>query len=422
MAFMEIKVAIGSVPKDGGTFTFYRNLRPALREYGIEMRCVTVGWQEAQLWEDAYADEGCVLLAPNTRSVKKQAMAFVAWCEAEGVDVVMGLNSVAILSALPHLPQHIRVLSRVAGGFDHGYWIALSGRERLAAIVATTPRVRKELIQNYGAPQGLVYLIPNGLDPMPFERAAAAPRGEAPYLRLGFLGRLTHHDKGVFHLVKIVRELNAKHIPFVLKIAGKGRHRSFLERAMEREISAGQVEFLGAIPPNEVPRFLAETDIFLFTSHFEGCPNTLLEAMMAGCVPVAWLIEGITDFIITQNENGFICPTGDYQCVVRYVEMLNEDRELLRDMGRAAAQTARTRFTNEKAAARYAQLFREVMAAPPPSWVPRSWSAFRVDPNFNHGWRDWARRIRPLVWMKEKMRYYADLRLMRKLVGEGTKR
>ena len=48
-----------------------------------------------------------------------------------------------------------------------------------------------------------------------------------------------------------------------------------------------QVEFVGAIPPKEVPSFLAETDVFVFTSHFEGCPNALPEAIMVGCVPVS---------------------------------------------------------------------------------------------------------------------------------------
>lgn len=59
----KIKLAFGSVPKDGGTFTFYRNMRPALREHGIDLRCVSVGRREASLTEAAYVDEGCVLLA-----------------------------------------------------------------------------------------------------------------------------------------------------------------------------------------------------------------------------------------------------------------------------------------------------------------------------------------------------------------------
>ena len=62
------------------------------------------------------------------------------------LDVVMGVNSEAILSALPHLPERIRVLSRCANGFDHGYKITLSGRERLSGIIALSPRLAQDLI------------------------------------------------------------------------------------------------------------------------------------------------------------------------------------------------------------------------------------------------------------------------------------
>lgn len=64
-------IAIGSVPKDGGTFTFYRTLRPQLLEYGIDMRCVSVGQREAHIWDGAFADEGCFCLGENIGNVKK---------------------------------------------------------------------------------------------------------------------------------------------------------------------------------------------------------------------------------------------------------------------------------------------------------------------------------------------------------------
>jgi len=90
-----IKVAFGSVPKDGGTFTFYRNIR--------------------------YADEGCVRLASNSLSMKQQAQVFTDWVQDNDINCVMAINSEGILSAIPHLPGHVRVLSRCANAFDHGY-------------------------------------------------------------------------------------------------------------------------------------------------------------------------------------------------------------------------------------------------------------------------------------------------------------
>ncbi len=386
---MKTIIAFGSVPKDGGTFTFYRNIRPALLLQDIDIRCVAVGRAQAELWEAAYVDEGCVLLAPTTRAIKKQAMAFSRWCEDEGVDIVMGINSEAILSSLPHLPEKIRVMSRCANAFDHGYRITMACAERLAAIVATTPRLEHDLVHSYGADPSILHLIPNGISPLPFEAAAATVRGDEPVLRLGFLGRLEHTQKGVFHLPKIVRELNRLNVNFQLRIAGKGKHRSAIERDMKDEIARGRVQFIGAIPPQDVPEFLKGTDIFVFTSHFEGCPNALLEAIMAGSVPVSWLIKGITDFIIEDGNSGFIHPVGDYTSFARSVELLDKDRSRLNLMSRAASKAGRERFTPRRTAAAYANVFNEVMAVAPPKWVPIPWRDFRGDPNFEHSWRDW---------------------------------
>jgi len=407
-----ILFAFGSVPKDGGTFTFYRNLRPALLEHGIDMRCVAVGKVQAQLWDDTYADDGCVLLAHGTRNVKKQAKAFVQWSETEQVNVVMGINSEAILSAIPHLPERIRVLSRCANGFDHGYKITLSGKERLAAIVSPTPRLKHDLIHYYEADPDLIHSIPNGINPRSFDRAARIPRGCTSHLQLGFLGRLEHNQKGVFHLPKIVRELNQRGVPFELKIAGKGNHQKILEREMAAEIACGQVEILGPLTPDKIPHFLAKTDVFLFTSHIEGCPNALLEALMGGCVPVSWLIEGITDFIINHGKAGFVCPVGDYACFARKIEALAADRSKLQVMSAQASRYAREHFNNEKAASAYAALIKDVMEQAPPPWNPRPWDQFTGDPNFEHSVTDWLREMTWVQWITHKLRNWGGFKYL----------
>lgn len=397
-----IKLAFGSVPKDGGTFTFYRNMRPALRKHWIDMRCVAIGREQADLWEAPYVDEGCVLLAPKTRSIKKQAQAFADWCEAERIDLVMGINSEAILSALPHLPQRIRCMSRCANSFDHGYRITLSGYERLAAIIAQTPRQLKDLTETYGADAGKITVIPNGVEPSLFgERLAVSGEqltvsseqltvsGER--IRLGFLGRLEHKQKGVLFLPGVVRELDRLGVAYHLRIAGKGRHEEKLKAEMRKveKGKQGQIEFLGPVTADEVPHFLKQTDIFLFPSQFEGCPNALLEAMMAGCAPVAWRLEGITDFIIEDGVSGAIVPLGDCRAFAEAVAALAHDPARLQATRAAAAERARSAFATGIAAERYAQLIHAVMQQPPPAWTPLPWSQFQPDPNFKHSWRDW---------------------------------
>lgn len=407
------RIAYGSVPKDGGTFTFYRNLRPALLAHGIELTCVTVGRQEAALAEPSYLDEGCVLLAANESGIRAQALAFARWCEQHGIDIVIAVNSVAILSALPHLPAHVRVVARCANAFEEGYRVTLAGRDRLARIVALTPRLRDDLVQCYDVPPETITLIPNGIDPSPYD--ALASRREAGHpasagtasqpLQLGFLGRLEHGQKGVLHLPPILQHLKNTDVAFRLRIAGKGKHERALRKRLAPLIESGEVEFIGALPPGEVPGFLASLDVFLFTSRFEGCPNTLLEAMMAGAAIVAFQIDGIVDYLVDNGSTGVIVPAGDCAAFAHSVAALAPDAGQRHALGAAAARAARERFTPAVAASHYAQLFGDVMAEPAPGVTPRPWSHFAIHPVYDPGWKAFvpesvknlARRLRTLA-------------------------
>lgn len=373
-----IRVAFGSVPKDSGTFTFYRNMRPALLAQGIDLRCVAAGRDQASLTDPAFADEGCVLLAKRSSSLKTQARAFAGWCAAEQIDAVFGVNSPAILSALPHLPAHVRALARCANGFEEGYKLTLIGQERLARIVALTPRLQEDLVTGYGVSPDKIALIPNGVPPERFAAAARAVRGRGEALRLGFLGRLEHRQKGVMHLPDILRHLEDAGVPFQLRIAGQGKDEAELRRALAGLADPEAVRFLGSLTPGEIPGFLEETDVFLFPSHFEGCPNALLEAMAAGAVPVAWRLPGITDFLIEAGKTGFLAETGGTAEFARHIEGLARDRAQLQAMSRAVSAAARSRFSRETCVRAYAGLFETVMSEPPPDWQPVPWNRFQA--------------------------------------------
>jgi hypothetical protein len=146
-----IKLAHSSIPKDCGTFTFYRNLRDSLLKHGIEVFCVTVGQQEAKHWNAAFADDHCMQLAAGIADHRRQALAFVEWALQEQIHLVMPINSTALLSALPYLPVESQVAMRCANAFDHGYRITIMGQNHTATIVATTPRHRVDLEAFHGA-------------------------------------------------------------------------------------------------------------------------------------------------------------------------------------------------------------------------------------------------------------------------------
>lgn len=409
-----IRVAFGSVPKDGGTFTFYRNLRLPLLEHQIDLRCVSVGAEQAALVEPAFVDDGCVLLAEGVHGLKRQARIFCDWCAEADIDVVFGVNSPAILSALPHLPEKVRVMARCANGFDEGYRLTLMGQERLAKIVALVPRLRDDLIANYRADPRSIALIPNGASVTRFQKAAETPRGRDERLELAFLGRLEHTQKGVFHLPPILDRLGDLDVPYRLTIAGKGKHEAELRTSLAERVADGRVTFVGTLSPTQIPAFLSSSDVFLFTSHFEGCPNALLEAMMAGTVPVSWRLPGITDFLIDDERTGLLCKAGDTMAMAEAVSVLHRDRKRLVEMSGAVAQEARQRFSNEVCTQAYVNLFGEAMRAAPPVWSPISWSDFRVDPMFRS--RPVARLVPPKLRSHVKS-IVAGLRPARRLAS-----
>ena len=186
-------------------------MRPALLAHGIDLRCVTVGRDEAALCEQSFIDEGCVLLAAHETGVKAQAQAFVGWCEENSVQLVMAVNSIAILSALPHAPEKIRVIARCATVFEHGYKITLSCYERLHRIVVLAPRQIDDLVRKYGADSKRITLIPNGTNPDRFATAAAKLRGTSPEILLAYLGRI-HEEKGALFLPKILQRLDENNV------------------------------------------------------------------------------------------------------------------------------------------------------------------------------------------------------------------
>lgn len=400
-----ILVAFGSVPKDGGTFTFYRNMRIPLLDHGIDLRCVSVGERDARLWEDSFADDGCVLLAENESSIKKQAQAFVQWCHDTDVDIVFGVNSSAILSALPHLPSHIRVLSRCANAFDHGYRITMSCYGRISRIVALAPRQTEDLVNSYGADASRIVLIPNGTNIERFATAASTVRGKEIPLRLGFLGRLEHKQKGVLFIPEILNKLQENRVEFSLTIAGKGVHKAVLRRELKSFIDSGAVRFAGALKREEIAAYFANIDVYLFPSQFEGSPNALIEAMMAGCVPAAWKLEGTTDFLIENGSTGVLASLGDCIGLADSIAQLDNERERLQTMSKNVSAGARKRFSVERVVSDYVGLINQVMEELSITWQVKAWEDFQVDSAFDQ--KNW----KSLLPMPLK-------RLMRKTLGQ----
>jgi glycosyltransferase involved in cell wall biosynthesis len=200
--------------------------------------------------------------------------------------------------------------------------------------------------------------IPYGIV-LPQARVRAERPADSP-LRIVYTGRIEQVQKNVLALPGLVRELEARGVPFVLTLVGEGSMLETLRERMRDSIAAGRVRLAGRMSPEQVQAELAGSDVFLLVSFFEGLPVAMLEAMAAGCVPVVAEIESGVPELVRDGVTGLRAPVHDMAAFAGHLQTLARDRALLARMSEAASERARARYGDERMCDDYAAVLQEI--------------------------------------------------------------
>lgn len=129
-----------------------------------------------------------------------------------------------------------------------------------------------------------VAVIPNGIDVPALDDDAEAPLGDRR-LRLLFLGRL-HPIKGIEMLFQAWRELQDRHLPWDLFVAGDGAPayvRSLQELAWHLQLQ--RVHFAGPVFGRDKAKLYQASDLFILPTRTENFGMAIAEAL-AHALPV----------------------------------------------------------------------------------------------------------------------------------------
>ncbi|MEO7457298.1 MAG: glycosyltransferase family 4 protein [Gemmatimonadaceae bacterium] len=178
-----------------------------------------------------------------------------------------------------------------------------------------------------------VAVIPN-----PVPDAEQAPHPRTRRQRIVGVGRLVP-QKGFDVLIAAFATIAARHADWDLMIIGGGPlHDELLNRAVAAGV-ADRVTFTGVRP--DVHALVAESEIFVLSSRFEGFPNTLVEAMALGCAVVACACPSGPEEIISHGEDGLLVGVDDAADLARALDRLitsPEERARLRRNALAVRQ------------------------------------------------------------------------------------
>lgn len=143
------------------------------------------------------------------------------------------------------------------------------------------------------------------------------------------VGRLDP-QKDHMTLIRAVHLLVGRHPDIKLTIYGEGLERERLEKAVKDAQLENNIFFPGLIA--NVKDALLDSDIFIFSSLYEGFSNALCEAMAHGVPVIASNIPGNND-VIDDGVNGRLFPPGDAEALANMCEHVMEDQSLRKAWG-----------------------------------------------------------------------------------------
>jgi glycosyltransferase involved in cell wall biosynthesis len=94
-----------------------------------------------------------------------------------------------------------------------------------------------------------------------------------------------------------------------LLVLGDGSQKGELQELIEKLHLQHRVKLVGYV--DNPLKFFKAADVFVLSSHVEGLPNVLVEAMMCGCTPVATDCPTGPREVLQDGRFGYLVPVGD---------------------------------------------------------------------------------------------------------------
>ncbi len=163
--------------------------------------------------------------------------------------------------------------------------------------------------------------------------------------------------KGLHDFLEVARRVLDESPQTKFLMVGDGELREALQLHMRQLRLDSAVRMLGW--RRDIPELMQVFDVFLLTSHWEGLPRVLLEAMSLGIPIVASDVDGISE-VVEGGENGYLSPPGNTQEMAKRVLQLLGDERLRTSMGQKS-QLMIEPFSAQRMVKDYTHLYLQMM-------------------------------------------------------------
>lgn len=240
-------------------------------------------------------------------------------------------------------------LSRLKRDLRQGLERRVAGWHR--RVVTVSDALGHQLRKERGFPAGVLETVHNGIrdgEDVPARTAAEDLR----FITVGRMAAVKNHAL----MLRAFAALRERHPgrALSLDLVGDGPERAALE-ALAASLALGEaVRFLGF--RHQVDDLLAQSDVFLLSSRYEGVSIAVLEAMRAGLPVIGTAVGGMAE-TVEHGRTGWLVPDDDVTAFVAAMEAALADPDGRRARGEAGRRRQRERFSMRQTAARYVALY-----------------------------------------------------------------
>ncbi len=123
---------------------------------------------------------------------------------------------------------------------------------------------------------------------------------------------------------------------------------------------SGKITITGPVSRQDALCYLRSMDVFAFTSLHDGCPNTILEAMLAG-IPIVATRAGAVPELIEDGKRGLLVQPGNamemYEALVRMLDAGTDKQQY----GKQAQERVLTEFAPQRELAAHWEVYQECL-------------------------------------------------------------
>jgi glycosyltransferase involved in cell wall biosynthesis len=236
----------------------------------------------------------------------------------------------------------------------YSHWLY---NKRVDGVVAISQAIGDLLVQA-GVNRSNIRRISSGVDPERFKDDCSRRDGSNRVKTIGCIAGFEAR-KGQRFLLEAAASLKAQGFKLQYQLAGDGPLRTELENHAMRLGLRDEVSFLGFVA--DTPAFLADIDLFVMPSLFEGLGVAVLEAMAVGKPVIATRVGGLAESVI-DGVTGILVPASDGTALASAIAKLARAPTLAAEMGRCGRARVLQHFTLDHMARQNESYYYELLS------------------------------------------------------------